>query len=192
MALRELLDALRLQASEGRAEVLARADAEAARIRADAYASLEHRRREYIGRTRREEEEAARRARSRAEKEAMESVLSARERLLARVAAGVEARVDRAVADPEYVATLPDDVRAGLERLPAGPVVVRARPELIGVARDALAGRADVTFEPAPDLGAGFTALAARVGVEVDGTLATRLRHAWPRLAVSVLREVTS
>ena len=190
MALPELLDALRQEAAERRAEELVRADAEAGRIRSESRASLERRRMTYVERVRREEEEVARRARSRAEKEAAESVLTARARLLARVAEAVGARAAAAVGEPEYLMTLPDELRSGLERLPAGAVVVTARPELIGIVRDALRHVEGAEIVADADMGTGFTARAVESNVEVDGTLPTRLSHAWARVAVAVLREV--
>ena len=190
MALPDLLDALRKQAAERRAEELARADAEAVRIRAASRTAAERRRIEYVGHTRREEEEAARRAVSRAEKEARASVLAARERLLDRVAEALEARADAAVRDPDYLAILPQDVRRGLERLPAGTVVVRTPPELFGTVRDAVGDREGVSVEAA-DVGTGFVASMPAEGVEVDGTLRARLVLSLPRLAVAILAEVS-
>jgi vacuolar-type H+-ATPase subunit E/Vma4 len=201
MALPELLQSLRTQAAERRAEELARAEAEAARILAESRASSERRRLEWVERTRRDEGEAARRALARAEKEAAESVLAARDRLLARVAHALKARASLPLRDPNYLRALPGEVRGALERLPAGPVVVRASPELLETVReavgevvsDALTGAAtrghDVVVEPA-DFGTGFVATAPEVGVEIDGTLGTRIAHAWPRLAVAILQEV--
>jgi len=191
MALPELLDALRQQASERRAEELARADAEAERIRAESRASLGRRMSEHVERARRAEEDAARLAVSRAQKEAARSLLTARDRLLARVRDALEARAAGAVGDPDYLVLLADEVRSGLERLPPGAVVVRARPELLGIARDAVRDRAGVVVEAA-DLDTGFTASAPVAGVEVDGTLRTRLAHAWSALAVAVLGEIVS
>lgn len=192
MALPELLEALRQQAAEARGDELARADVEAERVRAASRAFLERRRGEYIERTRRAEEEAARRAVSRAQAEAAKSVLTARDRLLRRVADALAARVDRAVGDPEYLVALPDEVHAGLERLPPGRVVVRARAELAGLVAEAVRGRGDVEVEVAPSMAAGYTATSPEVGVEIDGTLETRLAHWWPRVAVAVLAEVGS
>jgi vacuolar-type H+-ATPase subunit E/Vma4 len=189
MALPDLLEALRTQAAQQRAEELGRADAEAARIGAESRASLERRRLEHVERTRREEEEAARRTVSHAEKEARASVLAARSRLLARVAEVLEARAEAAVEDPDYLLALPDEVRRGLERLPAGALVVRTPAALVDVVRDAVRGREDVAVEAA-DVGAGFVASVPAAGVEVDGTLRTRLVHGWPPLAVSVLAEM--
>jgi vacuolar-type H+-ATPase subunit E/Vma4 len=190
MALPELLDALRRQAAQRRAEELARAGTEAERVRAESRASLDRRRLAFVERIRREEEEVARRAVSRAQKGAAESVLAARDRLLARVAEAVAARAGAAVSDPEYLARLPAELRSGLERLPPGDVVVRVPPELSGRVRDELAGLRDLQVVPDADMGTGFTACVAAAGVEVDGTLATRLSHAWADLAVQVLREV--
>ena len=189
MALPDLLEALRQHAAEQRADALAGADAEARRIGAESRAALEQRRTEYVGRVRREEEGAARRARSRAEAEATESVLTARDRLLDRVAAALAEYVGRAVGDPDYLVLLPDQIRGGLDRLPFGPVVVRARPELLGIVRDVVRGRSDIVVEAAPELGAGFSASAPESGVEVDGTLEAMLALSWARVAVSVLRD---
>lgn len=191
MALPDLLEALREQAAERRAEELAAADAEAARIRAESRAALERRRLEYVDRMRRDEEEAARRAVSRAETEARASVLAARGRLLRRVADVVEARADAAVGDPDYLVALPDEVRRGLERLPSGALVVRTPAALVGIVRDAVGEREHVVVEAA-EVGTGFVAAAQSGGVEVDGTLRTRLEHTWRRLAVSVLADFES
>lgn len=189
MALPDLLEVLRQRAAEQRADALAGADAEAQRIGAESRATLEQRRAEYIGRVRSEEEEVARRARARAEAEATESVLTARDRLLDRVAAVLAEYVGRAVGDPDYLVLLPDQIRDGLERLPSGPVVVRARPELLGIVRDAVRGRSDIVVEAEPEIGVGFSASAPESGVEVDGTLEAMLALSWARLAVSVLRD---
>jgi vacuolar-type H+-ATPase subunit E/Vma4 len=189
MALPDLLEALRTQAAEQRAEELGRADAEAARIGAESRAALERRRLEHVERTRREEEEAARRTVSHAEKEARASVLAARRRLLARVAEALEARAEATVGDPDYLLALPDEVLRGLERLPPGALVVRTPAALVDIVRDAVRGREDVAVEAA-DVGTGFVASVPAAGVEVDGTLRTRLVHGWPPLAVSVLAEI--
>jgi hypothetical protein len=46
--------------------------------------------------------------------------------------------------------------------------------------------------EAVPDMGVGYTASSIESGVEVDGTLETKLAHRWPRLAVSILGEVAA
>ena len=191
MALPALLEALRKQAAERRAEELARADAEAARVRAESRVTLERRRLDYVERTRREEEEAARRAVSRAEKEARESVLAARKRLLSRVAEALEERAAAAGDDPDYLRALPEEVRGAVGRLPAGEVVVRTPPRLVGIVRDAVRDRENLVVEP-DEVGAGFLASVLAEGVEVDGTLRTRIEHSWPHLAVAILAEVSA
>lgn len=191
MALPDLLEALRNQAAERRAEELAAADAEVARVRAESRAALQRRRLEHVDRTRRYEEDASRRAVSRAETEARASVLASRGRLLRRVADALEARADAAVGDPDYLVVLPDEVRRGLERLPSGPLVVRTPGALVGIVRDAVREREHVVVEAA-EVGTGFVASAKSGAVEVDGTLRARLEHAWRWLAVSVLADVES
>jgi vacuolar-type H+-ATPase subunit E/Vma4 len=108
------------------------------------------------------------------------------------VRAALEARIGKAATDATYLGALAREVSEGLARLPDGPVVVRARPELLKPIERVL-GRDDrVALEASPGLGVGFTATVAAEGVELDGTLVTRLEHAWPRLAVAVLRDAST
>lgn len=190
MGLADLLKALRAQAAEGRATELADADAEAARIDAESSSSLERRRREFVSAARRQEEEIAHRTRARAAAEAAESVLTARRRLLGRVRSALERRVAGAGSDPEYLDVLPQELRAGLERLPPGPIVVHVAPEMVERLDRALPEREGVLVETTPGMAAGFRALAPGAGMEVDATLELRLEQAWPRLAVAVLSEL--
>lgn len=187
MALADLLGVLREESSAREAAELARADAEATRIGEESHAARERRRAHYVARVRRDEEEAAARALSRAEAEARASVLAARDRLLRRVADALRDRIGRAPSDPLYLETLPGEVRSGLARLPPGPLVVRARPDLVGAVRAALGGREDAVVEACTETGTGFTATSTDHGVAVDGTLEARLEHEWPRTAVFVL-----
>jgi vacuolar-type H+-ATPase subunit E/Vma4 len=189
MPLPELLRALREQAANRCAAELSRADAAADRIRVESDAVLQHRRTELISRIRREGEAAAHRALSRAQVEAAQSVLAARSRFLDRVKSAVDARIARADRDPDYLGSLPGELRSSLDRLPAGPVVVRTLPSLVSPVTDAVGDFDIVTVEPARTMGTGFKASSRDEGVEVDGTLETRVEHAWPRLAVAVLAE---
>jgi len=190
MALPELLQALRVQAAERRAEELARADAEAALVRGESRASLERRKIEHVERVVRDANEAARRAVSEARSEAAVSILKARDRLLGRVRVALEERGRASIADPALHAWLPAVLAGALERLPPGDVVVRVRPELARVLAQAIADRRGITLESIPDMGAGFVAVSAESGVEIDATLETNLLHRWPQIAVSVLAEI--
>lgn len=192
MALPDLLRALREQAAEVRAAELEEARTTAARIRADSEAALRRSRRELVERARKEELEAGQRELARARSESAKSVLAARERLLERVRAAVERRIAGARHDPEYLVTLASDLVGGLYRLPEGPVTIRAHPGLLERLADSVAEGGRITLEAAPEVGTGFTASAAGGEIEIDATLESRLAHAWPRLAVEVVREVSS
>jgi vacuolar-type H+-ATPase subunit E/Vma4 len=185
VALAELIGALRTQAAERRAEELARADAEADRIRAESRAVAERKKAWHVEHAVREAQEAARRSLSAARAEATTSILVARDRLLGRVRAALEARMLAAVDDPDYRAGVANQLAGALERLPVGRVVVHARPELAGLTRNAR-----VDFEEDPAMGIGFVATSPDSGVEIDATLEAELEHRWPRIAVAVLAEV--
>ena len=190
MPLPQLIDALRAQAAERRAEELARADAEAERIRAESHASLAGRKAQHVERAIRDASEAARRSLSEARAEAAASTLRARDRLLGRVRAALEEHARASIVDPAHVATMETDLAAALQRLPSGEVVVRTRPELRRAFETAVDGRPGVTLETVPDMGVGFVAVSPETGVEIDATLQTQLGHRWPAIAVAVLTEV--
>ena len=125
---------------------------------------------------------------------ARRSVLTARDELLGKVRASVGAQIEAAAADPTYLASLPTELAKALARLPAGPVTVRARPELVPALSEALrapdvGGGRSVRVDRAPSMGVGFTAHSSDGDMEVDATLASRLDQAWPRLAVDVIAE---
>jgi vacuolar-type H+-ATPase subunit E/Vma4 len=138
----------------------------------------------------RDAKEAARRSLSQARSEAAESILRARDRLLGRVRAALGQRMPAAIGDPAYRAVVADELAGALERLPRGRVVVRARPELAGVLSEAVRDRQDVVVEAATDLGVGFVAASPEAGMEIDATLAQKLVHQWPRIAVAMLAEI--
>jgi vacuolar-type H+-ATPase subunit E/Vma4 len=190
MALSDLLEALRRQAAEHRADELAQADTEVARIREESRAEKSHRRAEYVEAARREAEDAARRAVARAESDAARSVLAARDRLLGRVREALDGRIETVADDPAYVSSLAAQLREALDRLPTGPLLVRASVELVDAVRELVGRRSDVVVEVATAHDTGFSVVSAEGAIEVDGTLATMLDHAWPALAVDVLREV--
>jgi len=190
MALTDLLAALETQASERRDAELAAARAEAERIVGDARRVAERERAETLARAHREQAVLAEQAVSSAGREASEAALTARARLLERVYAALEARIARAGDDAGYRASLPREVGESLRRLPPGPVVVRSSAELVDLARAAASRRGDIEVQVAPGLGPGFVVAAPAEGIEIDGTLAARLEHEWPRLAIGVLARV--
>ena len=189
MALPDLLRALREQAAEKCEQELAAAARVAERIRAESHTALGRRRAEFVARARRDEEEGAHRALSHARAEAAAAELAARDRLLTRVRGALQERIAGAVTDDAFITSLSADLAGGLARLPEGRVVVRTRPELVEAITRAIGHRNDVNVCATADVGVGFLAGVEHLGVEVDGTLGVRLEHAWPRLAVEVLRE---
>ncbi len=192
MALPDLLRALRAQAAERRDEELSAAVRLAECVRSESRSALERRRGDFVARLRQEEEEIAHREVSRSRAEAAAAQLAARDRLLNRVRAALDVRIGKAGTDAAYLGSLARELSEGLRRLPEGRVLVRARPELLDAIASALAGNDRVDLEASPDLGAGFTASVPTEGVELDGTLVTRLEHAWPLLAVGVLRDAAT
>jgi vacuolar-type H+-ATPase subunit E/Vma4 len=190
VALPELLDALRAQAAARRADELARADSEAERIRADSRASQDARKAEHVERVVHDANEAARRSLAEARSEAAASTLQARGRLLGRVRAALEQRIRSTVADPDYRAEVADELGGALERIPPGKVIVRTTPELAEALTRAVRGTEELVLEVVPDFGTGFLAASPDTGVEIDGTLETKLLHRWPQIAVTVLAEL--
>jgi vacuolar-type H+-ATPase subunit E/Vma4 len=137
-----------------------------------------------------EAEAAAHRTLARTKAEALQSVLGARRRFLERVRAVVETRIAEAAEDQEYLATLVDELRESVDRLPPGDAVVRAAPGLVSALTRASAEVPEVAaIEEVPEIGMGFVVRADNGRVEVDATLEARLEHAWPRLAMAVLAE---
>jgi vacuolar-type H+-ATPase subunit E/Vma4 len=190
MALQQLLDALREQAAERRDAERARADAQVEEIRTRSRMGLDRRRSDFIRQAREEERAAAHRAIAQAQSEAAERLLTSRARLLQRVRHALERRLATATDDPDYRLSLQGVLWASLERLPVGAIVVRTSPGLESALIGAVGGRGSVRVEPVPGMGTGFSALSAETGLEIDATLETELHHAWPRLAVAVMREV--
>jgi hypothetical protein len=93
--------------------------------------------------------------------------------------------------DADHRAAVALDLTEALERLPAGPVVVRTHPDLAAAVRAAETGR-EIVVESIPDLGSGFVAVSPETGVEIDATLEAKLVHGWPRVAVAVLKEMSA
>jgi vacuolar-type H+-ATPase subunit E/Vma4 len=190
VAFSELLQALRAEAASRRAEEVALAEREIERIRAESSAALAKRKQQQVERATREATEKGRRAVAEARTQAAASVLQARDRLLGRVRCALQERARAATADPAYRASLSSLLAEALERLPEGPVVVRARAGLAEALADAARSREGVVVETVADMGTGFVAVAPESGVEIDATLEAVLEHRWPQLAVAVLAEV--
>lgn len=191
MALHELLEALREEAAVQRAEILARAADEALRIRSAAASETTRRRNEFMARVTSEAEAGERRTMSRKRAGAVEDVLVARSRVLERLRAAVEARIALAEQDGGYNASLAAELRAALDRMPPGPMVLLASPGIVAPLSEAVRELdTAVSVEAAPQIGPGFVLRSGDGRVEVDATLKTRLEYAWPRLAAAALQEM--
>jgi hypothetical protein len=106
------------------------------------------------------------------------------------VRAALEQRIRSTVADPDYRAEVADELGGALERIPPGKVIVRTTPELAEALTRAVRGTEELVLEVVPDFGTGFLAASPDTGVEIDGTLETKLLHRWPQIAVTVLAEL--
>jgi vacuolar-type H+-ATPase subunit E/Vma4 len=190
MALADLVASLKAEAAEQRDAVLAEARERARQVRADEEAAARRYRSESLGAAEREAREEARRSVSGARMEAAIRVLDARARLLERVRRAVERRIEHAARDPVYLEVLPGELRAGLARLPHGPVEARVARALEPAVAAAATGIDSVTVVRAPDVGAGYTLHASDGVAEIDATLSARLELGWPRVVVGVLQEV--
>jgi vacuolar-type H+-ATPase subunit E/Vma4 len=190
VALPELLEALRTQAAERRAEELARADAEVERIRADSQATLAKRKGERMDRVVHDANESARRSLSEARAQSARSILEARDRLLRRVRTALDTRTRARPSHLDRHAVWANELASALERLPEGRVIVRARPELVDALTEAVGDGRGVVVEMDAGMGAGFVAVAPEAGMEIDATLDAMLRHRWPHIAVAVLAEL--
>ena len=67
------------------------------------------------------------------------------------------------------------------------PAVVRAPPDLVGWARDALDGRSGIAVQADPAIASGLTVTTVDGSVVIDATLASRLRQSWPELSMKLL-----
>ena len=166
------VEAAEVEATRLRSAARAKADA----LRADKLQAQEKRLREEIERVLLVE-----RRRLRAE------MLHRRKALLDQVLATVEAKLPAATLDPANRSGLGRDLDRALTYVNGVPAVVRAPPDLVGWARDALDGRSGIAVQADPAITTGMTVTTADGSVVIDATLATRLRQSWPELSMKLL-----
>lgn len=190
----------------GLAELVSRlereADARVARLRADADAQVEAiraaaaldatREREGVLASRSAERRAGLELElARARQRARRDVLAAERALVDRVLARVRELLDAVDRDAVYLAALPARVEEVLRFAPE-EVVVRCRPSLARVVREASGRHGAASCEEVLGMPVGV-ALAARDGsVEVDDTLPTRLARYEVLLAATIVAKVRS
>lgn len=116
-------------------------------------------------------------------------VLRARDVLLGRVRAAVDAGLAVLDQDPGYRAGLAAELEEALGYLAEGPAEVCCRPSLAAPLAAAAAGleRAELSVREDAALATGFLVRATDGHAEVDARLTTRVERMWPELALVVL-----
>src|SRR5690606_13003693 len=125
-------------------------------ILSESRSALERRKAQHVQHEIRRAEGTARKTLSSERAAATASILVARDRLLERVRSALLARVRESGADPGWLAALGTELRAALDRLPSGDVVVRARPEVASALAPVVEDRPVVRVETSADVGTGF------------------------------------
>jgi vacuolar-type H+-ATPase subunit E/Vma4 len=191
MALDHLLASLERDATAEAAALLTEAKAGVARVTAAAEAHVARRRAETLGVREQELRAAAELAVARARRAARARVLDARARAIARVFAGVQARLPAAAGSAAFHATLPARLAAARACAGDAPVAVRCAPDLAPHMRSALAGAAPaVAVQPDAAIATGFVLATTDGSLEVDETLEARLARRRQELTVDVAREL--
>jgi hypothetical protein len=192
MALAELLRTLESEAG-GRVEaLLARARADADRLRSERGDTIA--RRHAAGLAAREGELRAAAARELEEcrREATRQLLEARAQVLARIRGRAEALLAERVEDPSVSGALAGELERGLAYLGAAPAVVEAPSAVVEELRRRLGDRAELVLKPTPPQRPRLVARAADGSLSVDASPAGRLAGAWPRLAIGLASRLES
>lgn len=190
MALDALLSALRQEADRTEEGLLTSARDEAARLRAEAIARVEHRCAEAIATREAELRAAAEVARARAQQAAAVRVVEARDSCLERIFRATEDSLARALDSPDY-ATAPGALATeALAYLSGVAVVVRCRTPLVDKVRAAVPDSPDVAVVPDDTVAPGVVVEASDGSVIVDNTVGARLRRMRPWLSIEVLERL--
>jgi vacuolar-type H+-ATPase subunit E/Vma4 len=190
MALDALLSALRQEADRTVEQLLGSARDDAARLRAEAAARVEHRCAEAVAAREAELKASADVARARAQRTAAVRVVQARDAFLERIFHATDDALTRALESPEY-ASAPGALAAeALEYLSGVPVVVRCRRSLADKVRAAVREAPEVSVVPDDTVPPGVVVEATDGSVIVDNTVGARLRRMRPSLAIEVLEHV--
>ncbi len=187
MALDTLLESLARDADNEVRAILEAARAEAGRIGGDAAALVEQRCEAAVAAR---DSELARQAdaeRAHAVHEARVRVLEARQRFLDRVFDGVEARLARAVTEPEGTAVVDALVREAAGFFPDAGLVARCPAVLVPAVRAALGGSRSAHVEIDESVAAGVVLEAGDGSMRVDNTLVQRVRRLRPALSIALL-----
>jgi vacuolar-type H+-ATPase subunit E/Vma4 len=148
---------------------------ESSRASEEARASLRTQRR-----TRLEHEIAGAKLAARADR------LRAEHALLERVLTRTAQLLELLPADESHLSELSKRLLDALPFVEGRAARVRCRPALASAMREVASTRADVTVEEVASMPAGFTVVANDGSVEVDDTLASRLRRMRPHLLIEL------
>jgi vacuolar-type H+-ATPase subunit E/Vma4 len=192
MAMEELIRALERDAAAEAEENLRRARVYGEEL-------LAAHRRESAERLQQESEEYGRELRARgalevaaARREGRNSVLVARDELLGRVRAAVDARLHSLCADDRYRARLGEELLQACAYLPESRVEARCHPALADALAEAAGGVAgtEVAVSEESSFTSGFVLGTPGGRAEVDARLDTRIDRMWPELALTVMAMV--
>jgi vacuolar-type H+-ATPase subunit E/Vma4 len=186
MALAELLRTLEAEADERIAGLLAKARADAERLRADSAGESDRRRAAALLAREAELRATAARTLEEARREAKRRVLEARASALERIRSRSEALLAERVADPGLSSVLAGELARALEYLGTAPAVVEAPAPVLEVLGRKLGDRAQVTLQPTSAHRPDLLVRSSDGSLTVDATPASRLARAWPRLAIGL------
>lgn len=192
MALEQLLASIELEArteieaelANGRnvaSRIATAAEDEAARVRQQALATEEARRREGLDR-----ELALARLRVRG------TVLQARQRFIDRVLRALEGRMSAAVADERYLDALATHFAKCLDYVGGAPFVVRAALSLVPRLEELASGQTSVSVVPDPSIGTGFHMATADRLFVIEATLEQALEQWRREIEIELFRHVES
>ena len=117
---------------------------------------------------------------------AMEAVLLARTRVVARVLERARALLPDAGQKEAYLSTLGSELMEALQFVDGEGAVVRCSAALAPAVREGLRDRPEVKVETEADLGTGFVVVGAEGSVVVDGRLETRIDRLASVLAIEI------
>ena len=121
---------------------------------------------------------------------AMEAVLLARTRVVARVLGRARALLPDAAQKEAYLSTLRSELTEALQFVDGEGTVVRCSTDLERAVREGLRDRPEVKVEADADVGTGFVVVGAEGSVVVDGRLDTRIDRLASVLAIEIHRRL--
>ena len=186
MPLAELLGTLEKEADERIAALLAKARADAERLRTDRAEVTARRRAAALGAREAELRAGAARALEETRRETTRRLLEARAEALERIRSRAEALLAERIADPALWPVLAGELERALGYLGAAPAVVEAPAPVLEALRRRLGGRTQTVLQPTTAHRPCLVVRSADGSLTVDAALASRLARAWPRLAIGL------